>query len=238
MKPLMTEKQLDAKIARLEKNERMQCKRKLTLELKKPKTERSDYTIRHCQRGIAKPLLNIFYLPYKKRKKYFNNNRNCSFNPLTGNGDSYCWYALTKVIKGKLVLNTYHYSQQTSGHIYDVTNVMEKLGLKFIRVDAPRGLQDLESARQHIAYKYESELLRLKHARKPYFGTLNSYKKQFKVLKQLGFPITQKLLKNKAAEVLTERNARLANAKAKRDEVKRVKIEFTPKMSDLSAITI
>lgn len=71
---------------------------------------------------------------------------NLTFNPDTGNGTSYNWYLITKFFGNTLVLNSYRYSVTTAKHVCKLRSLFIELGLKFIEIEAPRGLQDLESS--------------------------------------------------------------------------------------------
>lgn len=88
---------------------------------------------------------------YRPRLKLFKEHR-VDFDFETGLGHSYDWYQIAKRIKGIQVLNTYNYSRQTSDHVYMLKNLFKQLGIKYICIESPKGLQDLESARKHILY--------------------------------------------------------------------------------------
>ena len=86
-----------------------------------------------------------FSLRYKKRKGYFAI-ANCDFDPRSGLGHSYNWYEITKVIGRTLVLNTYAYSNCTAIHVSKLRALLNQLKLDYITIDAPGGLQDIQSA--------------------------------------------------------------------------------------------
>lgn len=105
-------------------------------------------------------------LTYKVRDNYFSNGRGTTgFNPETFEGHSYSWYALTRKIKGIVILNDYRYSSQTSIHISRVGRVMRDLGIKYQTLAAPRGLQDLDSALKHEINSMAESLVRSKYSR-------------------------------------------------------------------------
>ena len=78
---------------------------------------------------------------------------NLVFNPATKKAYSYKWYELVSVINGKLVLNTYRYSNTTARHYREVSCLLDKLGINIdMRIEAPKGLQNLESAKDHYLW--------------------------------------------------------------------------------------
>lgn len=106
--------------------------------------------------------VNVRGLKFFKTRRTFENYKNsCGFDPATGEGHSYGWYSLSKVIKGKLVLNTYNYSSMTVKHISKFCTLFNQLGLTYIKVNAPQGLQNLDVAKNLVINKY---------ARKPWDG--------------------------------------------------------------------
>lgn len=87
------------------------------------------------------------------------------FDPVTGLGHSYSWYEITKVIKGKLVLNTYRYSVTTGSHVSILQALLEDLGIKFIEIEAPAGLQRLDRAVERHVDLYAKAVVAEKYAR-------------------------------------------------------------------------
>lgn len=85
-------------------------------------------------------------IPFRPRSGEFYTN-NCGFDPDTGRAHSYNWYDLGKLINGIYVVNSYRYSQQTNNHYYMLRSTLKVLGVKFIELEAPNGLQDLNSGR-------------------------------------------------------------------------------------------
>lgn len=82
---------------------------------------------------------------------------NLTFNPANNESHSYDWYLLTKVIDGKMVLNTYGYSNSTIKHVYKIRRLLESLGRPIhLTIEAPKGLQDLGAAISHYESKIES----------------------------------------------------------------------------------
>lgn len=159
-------------------------------------------------------------LRYLKRSKYFTNYKNsCGFNPITGKGHSYSWYELTKVIKGKLVLNNYKYSQQTALHINKMKQLFKLLKVKYITIEAPQGLQDLVAAKHHIARLYGKAIVRRKYARKPHNYGVKYVLEQIKNARAIGITFPAKLLKQAIVAAEMDRiklNVRLKEKRAKR----------------------
>lgn len=83
---------------------------------------------------------------FKKRSGVFQDS-NVYFNPITIHATSYKWWDMVRVINGLVVFNSYRYSISTSKHQYKVERLMDQLGIKIdVRIEAPKGLQNLESA--------------------------------------------------------------------------------------------
>lgn len=55
---------------------------------------------------------------------------NVTFNPETKQAYSYGWWRFVDVIEGKVVFNSYRYSNTTAWHQYKVRCLMEELGIK------------------------------------------------------------------------------------------------------------
>lgn len=82
---------------------------------------------------------------YSRLKQY--KASNLTFDPATGEGRSYEWYAIARKFAGVLVLNTYRYSNTTARHVSKLRQLFLKLNLNWVEIEAPRGLQDLNAAR-------------------------------------------------------------------------------------------
>jgi hypothetical protein len=95
---------------------------------------------------------------YYKRLKVYKSNNNY-FDPNKIEAYSYNWWKFVSIIKGKIVFNTYRYSNTTSRHQYNVRSVMRDLGIKIdCKIDCPKGLDHLYSG---IVY-YQYEISKLK----------------------------------------------------------------------------
>lgn len=181
---------------------------------------------RFMERGIEKRVTyrNASGLVFKVRSTYFaNSSGSCGFDPVTLDGHSYRWYALTRKIKGHVVLNDYRYSIQTSKHIGQVSEVMRDLGIKYITLEAPRGLQDLDAALKHAVSRLAECEVKTKYARKK--GGWTAYQKRaalkdLKTLEALGKRMTKKMLKAAIKDAEDYRQARLERDREKRAEKK------------------
>lgn len=181
-------------------------------------------------------------LTYKVKANYFENARNtCGFSPESMTGHSYGWYRLVDKIKGQVVLNDFRYSSQTSIHISRVSAVMDDLGIKYICLEAPRGLQNLNAALAHEMAKQATAIVREKYARNKYpqglKSTLKDSEKRVKILASLGVKAT-KAMRAKASQ--DAENSRLAtNERARKQSalnraMKKIEIvsDFNNEMHD------
>ena len=74
---------------------------------------------------------------------------------------SYGWWEYVKRINGQLVFNNYTYSNSTTNHQSAMRSLLRDLGYhSYLIIEAPGGLQDLDSA---IKY-YESKIENLRAA--------------------------------------------------------------------------
>jgi hypothetical protein len=88
-----------------------------------------------------------FSIPYKVRSNLFSSSTgHVTFNPSDMRGYSYQWYCLTKRIGGVQVLNNYGYSSTTNKHIWAMRRLFRQLGITWMELSAPQGLQDLNLA--------------------------------------------------------------------------------------------
>lgn len=105
---------------------------------------------------------------------------------------SYEWYVLAKRFNGIMVLNKYSYSPTTVRHYYKIRELFESLGIDYMSIEAPKGLQSIETAIEH----YESRISSL-HAQIAKKGTRKStnedrfaeiciYNKKLAFIKSLG----------------------------------------------------
>jgi hypothetical protein len=180
-KLLMTEAQLMRRIARAEAKQRKRLLKQIKSTTRSARAYKPDPADDDAQddvetrvhnwtlsdrKQLERPYADAFPLRFLKRRKVFvNYKESCDFDPLTGLGHSYRWYELTRVIKGKLVLNTYGYSNQTRKHVNQVDKLFQTLGLRFIEIEAPQGLQNAEAAVAHAKQSYADAIIREKYAR-------------------------------------------------------------------------
>ena len=91
-------------------------------------------------------------MKYFKRLKLYKSNE-CLYNPETMEATSYNWWVFIKLINGVLVFNNYNYSPSTIKHQYKVRDLLRELEIDIdITIEAPKGLQDLNSAIAHYDY--------------------------------------------------------------------------------------
>ena len=86
---------------------------------------------------------------------------NVTFDPIQCRVYSYDWWRFVDRIRGKVIFNSYTYSNSTVKHQFKLRRLLESLNINVdIMLKAPRGLQDLDSA---VRY-YESEIEALESA--------------------------------------------------------------------------
>lgn len=83
--------------------------------------------------------------------KYFKTLRkykasNLEYDTDSGLAYSYGWYLLGQRKQGYYLLNTYNYSPTTVGHYKKLRKVLDALLLPVVELEAPNGLQDLDTA--------------------------------------------------------------------------------------------
>lgn len=90
---------------------------------------------------------------YKASNVIFDNNKLEAY--------SYGWWRFVECIDGKLVFNSFAYSNSTIKHQWKVRHLLTSLGIAIdFEIEAPRGLQNLSSA---ISY-YEGKIATLEQA--------------------------------------------------------------------------
>lgn len=107
-----------------------------------------------------------FRIPYGPKRGTFKR-PNLEFDPSTGVATSYNWYNIAQIIKGRLVLNTYRYSVTTAKHISELGRLFDQLKLTYIEIEAPRGLQDLNTALHHTYCQWAALVVANEYARFP-----------------------------------------------------------------------
>lgn len=142
---------------------------------------------------------------------------NLEFDPRTGEARSYQWYSISRVFKHTLVLNTYRYSVTTAKHVRKLRFLFDRLGLKYIEIEAPKGLQNIEAAvARHISL-YAHAFVREKYARikRPY--SLKHALTQLNNCRRLGGIFTDS---DVAKQIAFEEGARRAKLDRERDKVR------------------
>jgi hypothetical protein len=139
------------------------------------------------------------------------------FNPLTGHGTSYQWYDIAKVIKGKQVLNTYGYSAMTSQHVSKLHALLVQLGIKFVELEAPQGLQNLDAAARHHMDLLACRLVREKYARKKSPARITKgLREKLALVKRLGGKLNGYTLKQALENAEQSRRSKLDWAKERK----------------------
>lgn len=93
---------------------------------------------------------------FKKRNSYENSSKTLKLNINDLYGTSYGWYSIVKTVNDVTYLNTYPYSITTSKHIKQVRSLLERLNIPFVEIQAPRGLDDIDSMKEFYKTKIES----------------------------------------------------------------------------------
>lgn len=85
---------------------------------------------------------------------------NVKFDPNKIEAYSYGWWRFVAVVEGKVVFNTYRYSNSTSKHQYKVARLMDELGIKIdISMPLRRGiLKKGEMSYRNGSYEYGKTL--------------------------------------------------------------------------------
>lgn len=91
---------------------------------------------------------------YSRLKQY--KASNLTFDPATGEGESYDWYVISRNFDGVLVLNTYAYSNTTARHVSKLRALFHSLGLVYSEIEAPLGLQNLEAAKKLVISRIQN----------------------------------------------------------------------------------
>lgn len=94
---------------------------------------------------------------YPRLKRWKGCNGKATFNPANETAYSYDWWRFVERIDGLLVFNAYRYSSTTTSHQYAVRWVLRELGIGInLEIEAPGGLQDLDSAIRHYEGRIEA----------------------------------------------------------------------------------
>jgi hypothetical protein len=201
---------LESKLKRLkttERNRLIRISKEEFLESKKSGDYHERRAIEYKKRAESATGLRV---PYRPRLGIFKTDARLTFDPNTLDGRSYSWYLISKKIKGHLVLNTYAYSMVTSGHSNSLRGLFKQLGLKFVEIEAPQGLQCLDIAAKRHAELYAKAVVENKYARVKSPARVRFELARLKRVKSLGGKISAKEIKAAIAYAETERSERLA----------------------------
>jgi hypothetical protein len=175
--------------------------------------------------------------PSKSRSGYEKYSKGTGgFDPETGRAHSFEWYDLGRVFAGQYVVNSYCYSQQTRRHYYSLCDTLKILGVKYIEVEAPSGLQDLDAAMKNATEKYADMMIKKKYARTAtYFNwQVRYWAKQIDILHNLGAK-SQCVLKA-IRDTEKDRARGLANARSERIEQAQDRLQDAIAEGDLRTV--
>src|ERR1035437_515756 len=155
-------------------------------------------------------------IKYFTRLNMFKTN-NLKFNPMTMTAHSYEWYEIAKIINGKLVLNTYRYSISTCKHIGKLRSLFRQLELKYTSIDAPQGLQNLDSAFKHALFLHGQAVVKNKYSIGKFKWSDSLH--DIKLLESFGCKkVTKKQIKQAIDQAEVNRRHNLDQAKKRRIE--------------------
>lgn len=106
---------------------------------------------------------------YPRLKRWKGCNGKATFNPANETAYSYDWWRFVERIDGLLVFNSYRYSVTTSSHQSAVRALLRELAIVIsLEIEAPNGLQDLDSAVRHYQDRIDTldKAIRAKGSRK------------------------------------------------------------------------
>jgi hypothetical protein len=156
-------------------------------------------------------------LQYRKTLNIFKAT-NVDFNAETMLGHSYDWYELTKSLKGRVVLNSYNYSPTTCKHISKVRSVLSMLGIRYVELEAPKGLQNLDVALEHVVSELGTAIVENKYARIKSKRSIQYFERQLKLLAKLGKRASKNKIEMSVINAEKNRKDRNAENKFKRDK--------------------
>lgn len=141
--------------------------------------------------------------------------KNTEIDLVNETGHSYGWWELLKRINGHLCLNTYIYSPTTGRHISSARGTLQALGIKFLEIDAPRGLQSLDSANQYAATEYGKAVIQHRYARTVTY-VVGTAMARIRRLEKIGAAPTERMLEHAVEQAELNRSQRLEAARAVR----------------------
>ena len=105
---------------------------------------------------------------FKKRNSYENSSKTLKLHMNDLYGTSYDWYSIVKTVNGVTYLNTYPYSITTSKHIRQIRSLLYKLNIPFVEIQAPRGLDEIDSIKEFYKTKIMSLVYKVLSTRTRY----------------------------------------------------------------------
>ncbi len=164
---------------------------------------------------------------FSRLNMWKNYKASCTFNPETMLGHSYSWYELSKKVKGVMILNTYLYSNQTAKHVGKMRDLFANLKIKYVSLEAPRGLQSLDLSLVHHVEQLAHTKLKNSFARIKDKNEVKRHENALKLLEKLGFKATKKMHAEAEKNAIQCRTDRLARDKMKRErnKARAIKVE-------------
>lgn len=193
--------------------------------------EKSDFWVNRYRGQIKsaqnklKGFRSLSGIPYRPRLNKFKK-PNLVFCPETGEARSYEWYILGKVINGRYVLNDYNYSQTTAGHASELRTTLNILGVDYISIEAPQGLQDLNSALDLYLKRIATKMVEIEHGaaitKNWRLKYIEIQKNNIETLKSLNTPLMAYNLDEYLSKARADREKRLEQGRLAR-EAKRIR---------------
>lgn len=164
---------------------------------------------------------------YTRLGVFKNSRETMGFDPVRLSGHSYRWWSMVRKVRGKVLLNTFGYSNQTSKHIGKMHRILGILGIPYRTVKAPDGLQDLATAVRHSVYELACLEVANRHARKGPRRDWAGHAKALKVLRSVGYSVPRGLKAEMIKSAETAREYRLERQRKRRAELKaRASVKF------------
>lgn len=175
----------------------------------------NEWLAKHSSSSKQVTARNAFDVPFKVTRNTFEGS-NFFFDPFSLYATSYRWWEMLKVTKGELIFNDYSYSISTSKHQWKLRSILSDLKIKYKTLEAPQGLQDLDSALRHHEYQLAKEIVRRKYSRdgKPSAWKGEKYHTtKLELLKTLGHKTNSKRQKAALISAEEERSNRLKRSR-------------------------
>lgn len=153
-------------------------------------------------------------------KIWKNNSGNARFDQTECRATSYEHWCFVRKIKGKVVFNSYYYSQQTRSHQSGMRAVLKQLKIKIdLELSSPYSLDRLDDAAESIVdaietLRIETERVNSKAARNKQRQTeITALMLRLKQLKALGAKVSKETVKAARSEAIASEQRRLVDVK-------------------------